>query len=112
MNLLAHMTVLVPSVLLFSAAYTRFEDEPPRAQLKSGGLLLAIMMLPLAGLLYSLPGGSLSELPEPLQPKVEFIFYLAMAPLAGGFMLALLLIGRGLRKSRTAARPEGGDRDR
>jgi len=99
MNLITTLTVIAPTLAIVLFADSRLKREASRGHLKVGGLLLALTTLPIIGLLSSVPGGSLSDVPLTIKPQVDYILTLALSPVIAMLVLAMSLIGRGLRNT-------------
>jgi hypothetical protein len=99
MTLLTSLTVFAPTLAIVLFADARLKREASRAQLKVGGLLLLLTALPIIGLFSFVPGGSLSDVPLSIKPRVDYILTLALSPVIAVLVLAVSLIGRGLWKS-------------
>ena len=95
MDLLTSLTIFAPTLAAVFLANARLKTAHRKSQLKIGGFFLGLASLPLIGLYRLVPGGSLSDLPPELAPKIDYILTLAISPVIGTLVLSVMLVGRG-----------------
>ena len=112
MNLMTTLTVLMPTVAVVCLADARLKPSSGRDQIELGLVLLVLGGIPAVGLILTVPGGSLSEVPAALKPAVEYIGALALAPIIALLALSVLAIGRGVARVIRQRRSEPPANDR
>jgi hypothetical protein len=98
MNLFASVTVLAPTMVVVLIADSYLRTMPQSRQLKLGGVLLCLALLPIAGSFAVIPGGTFSDAPPSLSQSLDYVLYLALCPMAGLLILSVTTITRGLWK--------------
>lgn len=98
MNLLTILTVFAPTLAAMFLAEVRLRTVGRDTQVRIGSLLLGLASPPMIGLYRLVPGESLSNMSADLAPKIDYIQTLAISPVIGTLVLAVVLIGRGCLK--------------
>jgi len=98
MNLLISVTIIVPTIALVLVSDRHLKTMPKSRQLKWGAFLLCVALLPISGAFITIPGGAFSDAPPSLSPSLDYVLYLALAPMIGLLFISVMTIMRGLWK--------------